>query len=150
MTKEQHEAAVKERELIPLAATELVNRIGNEIAYIFKPRYTDFGTKRAQTNGFATLSESSQTEVVVEAIAMVMGQIAAEALVHVPELEVNSLYGKLNRRVRVHGDAYHQQFLKMKETQREQNSTQGTQGRDGDASAAGAAGESQSPGNEAG
>lgn len=150
MTEEQVQAELRKRELVGAASTDLVNRFSNEIDYIFVPRYTDYGTKRVQTNPFAILSEAEKTEVIVEALAMVLGQIAAGALVSSPQLDVNTLYGKLSRRVRIHGDAYHQQFLQTRETQNEQNSSQGTQGRNDNADAAGAAGQSESSGNQAG
>lgn len=108
--------------LVATAATDLVNRFSNEIEYIFKPRHMTLDEGRSeQTNPFTTLGDAERTEVVVQALTMILGQIAAMAFVENPSADQQAVYVRLSKMVRKHGDAYHQQFLQMKEAAGEKN-----------------------------
>jgi hypothetical protein len=98
------------------AIADLVGRISSDIQYVFEPRYVHYKEKQEQTNPLVPLSDPERTEIILNAVAMVMGQIAAAAFVADPDLSQEQVYGQMSRMVRQHGDGYHQMFLQQKET----------------------------------
>lgn len=138
--------------LVKKAATDLVNRFSSEIDYVFKERYTQLGDKSIQTNPYTTMSERERTEAVIDSLAMVMGQLVALSLIHAPKLDVNAVYGGLSKRLRSHGDAYHQYFLHEREIQNAANKSYREGAEAGSANPAANVHDSrpQDPGNEAG
>ena len=118
-----------ERELlVARAATDLVNKVINEVNYLYVPRYfTMSDNKKVQTNPYADMNDAEQTAALVDALTMLLGQVAASAFALSDKVDQAALYAHFNTKIKKHGDVYHQEFLEMKETHGK-NTNKGSEG----------------------
>lgn len=111
------------KDLVAHAATELIGRFNNEINYIFKPRYTEYSdNRREQTNPYVTMEDPEKSEVVLESSLMLVAQILAGSFTQGENVvDQQSAYTYVSKRLRHYTDSYHQQFLHLREAEKNGN-----------------------------